>query len=192
MRAPILIVLLIQGHSGIPEDSSGAIISPPSPPLAAMTSSNELALIKNPNRKRDNEGKRKSRREGAAYTIREECERLFCETLKTVFLGDEGRSFNGSNVMGANAHSLPDESVDVYNNYFGKVKTGQGIDAWLEIWDYSGACSFRGFVGGSRDQKSLFAFFDLTVIERDLKQGYSYSAPTEIHSANAEQSHGFN
>lgn len=91
--------------------------------------------------------------------------------MKTVFLGDEGRIFNGSNVMGANAHSRPDESVDVYNNYFGKGKTGQVIDAWLEIWDYSGGCSFRGFVGGNGDQKSLFAFFDSAVIERDLKQG---------------------
>ena len=91
--------------------------------------------------------------------------------MKTIFLGDEGRVFNGSSVMGANAYSPPDESVDMHNNYFGKVKTSQIIDAWLEIWDYSGACSFRGFVGGNGDQKSLFAFFDSTVIERDLKQG---------------------
>lgn len=91
--------------------------------------------------------------------------------MKTVFLGDEGRVFNGSNVMGANAHSPPDGSVNVYNNYFGNVKNGQVIDAWLEIWDYSGGCSFRGFVGGNGDQKSLFAFFDSAVIERDLKQG---------------------
>ena len=148
--------------------SSGLPSPPSSPPLAALTSANELALISKNPKKRD-DGKR-SRKEGAAYTIREECERLFCETLTTVF-GDEKRSFKGSYVMGANAHSPPDEGVDAYNNYFGKVKTGQGIDAWLEIWDYSGGCSFRGFVGGNGDQKSLFAFFDSAVIERDLKQG---------------------
>jgi len=90
--------------------------------------------------------------------------------MKTV-LGDEGRAFNGSYVMGANAHLPPDESVDANNNYFGNVKNGQVIDAWLEVWDYSGGCSFRGFVGGNGDQKSLFAFFDAAVIERDLKQG---------------------
>lgn len=74
--------------------------------------------------------------------------------------------------MGANAHSPPDESVDAYNNYFGKVRTaGQNVDAWLEVWDYAGGCSFRAFVGGNGDQKSLFAFFDSTVIERVLKQG---------------------
>ncbi|KAG0652072.1 hypothetical protein D0Z07_1174 [Hyphodiscus hymeniophilus] len=91
--------------------------------------------------------------------------------MKTVFLGDEGRPSTGSNVMGANAHSPPEEDVDVYNNYFGKVKTGHVMDAWLEIWDYSGACSFRGFVAGKGDQKCLFAFFDSAVIGRDLKQG---------------------
>jgi hypothetical protein len=156
-----------------PRSIQSGLPSPPSsPPLAALTSANELALIsKNPSRKRDNDGKRKSRKEGAAYTIREECERLFCETMKPVFLGDEGRVFKGSNVMGANAHSPPDESVDAYNNYFGNVKNGQAIDAWLEIWDYSGGCSFRGFVGGNGDQKTLFTFFGSAVIERDLKQG---------------------
>jgi hypothetical protein len=164
----------MQGQSGIPEVRSGIPSPPSSPPLAALTSANELALIsKNPNRKRDSDGKRKSRKEGAAHTIREECERLFCETMKTVFLGEEGSAGNGSIVMGANAHSPPNESVDVYdNNYFGNIKrTGQAMDAWLEIWDYAGGCSFRGFVGGNGDEKCLFAFFDSAVIGRDLKQG---------------------
>jgi hypothetical protein len=90
--------------------------------------------------------------------------------MKTVFLGDEGRS-NGSGAMGANAYSPPDESVDVHDNYFGNVKKGQAMDAWLEVWDYAGGCSFRGFVGGNGEKKSLFAFFDSSVIEKDLKQG---------------------
>jgi len=131
-----------------------------------LTSANEIALSRT---RRDNHGKRKSK--GAAYTIREECERLFCETLKTVFLGDEGRQISEDpTVMGANAHSPPEE-VGVHKDYFSKVKSGQFVDAWLEVWDYSGACSFRGFVGGNGDQKSLFVFFDSSVIERDLKQG---------------------
>ena len=91
--------------------------------------------------------------------------------MKTVFLGDEGRVFKGSNAMGANAHSPPDDSVDVHNDYSGRIQKGQAVDAFLEIWDYSSNCSFRGFVGGNGDQKSLFAFFDSSVIERDLKQG---------------------
>lgn len=91
--------------------------------------------------------------------------------MKTVFLGDEGRFSNDSYVMGANAHSPPDEAVDVYNNYFGNVKIGPVMDAWMEVWDYAGGCSFRAFVGGEGDQKSLFAFFDSAVVRRDLKQG---------------------
>ncbi|KAI9048589.1 hypothetical protein LZ554_007422 [Drepanopeziza brunnea f. sp. 'monogermtubi'] len=143
------------------------------PPLAALTSANELALIsKNSNRKRNNDGKSRRRKEGAAYYIREECERLFCDTMNGVFLGEGGKaSSNGSIGMGANAYSPPDESADTYNNYFARRPTPQAIDAWIEIWDYAGGCSFRGFVGGEGDKKSLFAFFDSAVVGRDLKQG---------------------
>jgi hypothetical protein len=95
--------------------------------------------------------------------------------MKTVFLGEEGtRGSNGSIVMGANAYSPPDESVDTYNSYFPKGQKRQqqqSVDAWLEVWDYAGGCSFRGFVGGNGDDKSLFAFFDPAVVGRDLKQG---------------------
>jgi len=122
-------------------------------------------------KKRDTDGRRKSRKEGAAYHIREECERLVCETMKSVFLGEEGHSGNGSILMGANAHTPPDESVDAYNDYFATGRNSLLIDAWIEVWDYAGGCSFRGFVGGDGDQKSLFAFFDSAVVGRDLKQG---------------------
>jgi len=72
--------------------------------------------------------------------------------------------------MGTDAHSLSE--VDAYDkNYLGAVGDGQGVDAWMEVWDYTGGCSFRAFVGGKGDQKSLFAFFNSAVIGRDLKQG---------------------
>jgi len=74
--------------------------------------------------------------------------------------------------MDTDTQSSPDESVLVYNNYFGNGKGGQGIDATLEIWDYAGGCSFRGFVGGLDDKKSVFAFFGSSIIGQDLKQGY--------------------
>jgi len=151
--------------------------SPPSsPPLAALTSANELALISksSTNKTRETDGsKRKSRREGAAYHIREECERLFCETMKAVFLGEEGKAaYNGSIGMVTNAHSPADDSVTAYNNYyFAYGKAGQAMDAWIEVWDYSSGCSFRVFVGGNGENKSLFAFFDSAVVGSDLKQG---------------------
>ena len=96
--------------------------------------------------------------------------------MKTVFLGEEGHAGNnGFIVMGADTHSPPDEGLDVYANYY-DIKHGQGVDAWLEIWDYRGGCSFRGFVGGKGEEKSLFAFFDSSIIGRDLKQGYAACA----------------
>lgn len=92
--------------------------------------------------------------------------------MKTVFLGEEGHmGNNGFIAMGANTHSPPDERLNAYTNFFDDVNYGQGADAWMEIWDYRGGCSFRGFVGGQGDRKSLFAFFDSSIIGKDLKQG---------------------
>jgi hypothetical protein len=90
--------------------------------------------------------------------------------MKTVFLGEGRAANNGSIVMGANAYSPPDESVDAYS-YLGGLTTGQGVDAWLEMWDYTGGCSLRGFVAGNGHEKCLFAFFDAAIIGKDLKQG---------------------
>lgn len=93
--------------------------------------------------------------------------------MSTVFLGENKTASNGSIVMGANAHSPSDESVNAYSSigYFGTSKSGQQIGAWLEIWDYVGGCSFRGFVSGQGGHNTLFAFFDSSVVGRDLKQG---------------------
>jgi len=76
---------------------------------------------------------------------------------------------NGSIVMGANAYSPPDESVDTYD-YFDKPKI-QPVDACIEFWDYTSGCSFRGFVGGDGDKKSLFTFFGSAVVGGELKRG---------------------
>jgi hypothetical protein len=96
--------------------------------------------------------------------------------MKTTFLGEEGSAgINGSIEMDMDRlHSPPDESVIANDiNYFGNAKNGSDtVDAWLEIWDYTGGCSYRGFVGGEGAKKSLFAFFDSAVIGGDLKQGY--------------------
>ncbi|KAF4625286.1 hypothetical protein G7Y89_g12883 [Cudoniella acicularis] len=62
-------------------------------------------------------------------------------------------------------------SQDYHKSYFGNTRRGHDVDAWIEVWDYAGGCSFRGFVGGNGEDKSLFTFFDSAVIGRDLKQG---------------------
>ncbi len=47
---------------------------------------------------------------------------------------------------------------------------GAAVSAWLEIWDYAGGASFRGFVAADGGDKSLFAFFDAGIVGRDVKQ----------------------
>jgi hypothetical protein len=123
-----------------------------------LTPANELALTpKISSRKRDKDGRSKSHREGAAYTIREECERLFCETMKAVFLGEGDATDSGS--IGS----------DTYH-YSGNQNASQ-VTSWLEVWDYAGGCSFRGLVIDSGTEKCLFTFFSSNVVGRDLKPG---------------------
>ncbi|KAK1830924.1 ornithine decarboxylase antizyme-domain-containing protein [Podospora conica] len=78
------------GPSGIPEVPSTGLPSPPSsPPLAAITATNQLALTpkaKSSNARSSNNTHGRNRRGGAALRIREECERFFCETLRAMFL----------------------------------------------------------------------------------------------------------
>ncbi|KAK8178286.1 ornithine decarboxylase antizyme-domain-containing protein [Phyllosticta citribraziliensis] len=84
------------GPSGVPEVSSVSILSPshgvesfadlwlqgmPSPPQSPP-----LAAIRELSTPKKQLGS--ARRGGAACTIAEECERLFCETLRTIFLGE--------------------------------------------------------------------------------------------------------
>lgn len=100
--------------------------------------------------------------------------------MKDVFFG-EGGSSSSSGSFGMDTHNInhsqstpsrEDLSVQHQNyGYFAGHGQGQDIDAWIEVWDYAGGCSFRGFVGGNGENKSLFAFFDSAVIGRDLKQG---------------------
>ncbi len=58
-----------------------------------------------------------------------------------------------------------------------------GVLGWLEIWDYDGGSSFRGFVAedASRGTKSLFVFFDAHSISRDLKKAYVPSHLTLVN-----------
>lgn len=167
------VLISSQGHSGIPEVATTGIPSPPSsPPLAALTSANEVSLIaKNKARKRELDGTTKGRKEGAAYTIREECERLFCETMKTVFLREKDSVDSGSYDLDAHAQQSPPRGAgDVQNNmgYFYEDPKSN-VTEWLELWDYAGGNSFRGFVAGTGDEKCLFAFFDPATVSNDLK-----------------------
>ncbi|KND91745.1 hypothetical protein TOPH_03648 [Tolypocladium ophioglossoides CBS 100239] len=147
--------------------------SPPtSPPLAALTSSNELALLPK-NKKRDIPGRHPERRGGAALMIREECERFFCEPMKTVFHGERNLSMNGSSLSGAYLQTPPPENriSDALQHGAELKARGFEVDAWMEVWDYAGGASFRAFVADDGMEKSLFVFFDVQgVMGRDLKK----------------------
>ncbi|KAK1964526.1 ornithine decarboxylase antizyme [Colletotrichum sublineola] len=185
-----------QGPSGIPEVPSSGLPSPPSsPPLAAITASNELALLPKASSKRRDAvpGKRISRRGGAALSIREECERFFCESMRAVFRGETDTGPRGSglhqgvynnNNGSTNATMLqtppPDEDLAVQPlSSGGRRVAADGnpvassapapATAWLEVWDFAGGASFRAFVADDGTEKSFFALFDRNVIGRDLK-----------------------
>ncbi|KAH0537116.1 hypothetical protein FGG08_006078 [Glutinoglossum americanum] len=114
-------------------------------------------------------------RGGAAHTITEECERLFCESMKIVFLGERGSTDSGALVTGAHLSSNNHANIITGSPRgeanAGLLKGSRDVHEWLEVWDYVGGARFRGFVGGGDDAKSLFIFFDEGVIGRDLKHG---------------------
>jgi hypothetical protein len=119
---------------------------------------------------------RRQPRGGAAYTITEECERLFCESMKIVFLGERGSTDSGALVTGA--HISHNGRANIKGGSpGGEVNSGPSkgsgdVHRWLEVWDYLGGAQFRGFVSGEDEAKSLFTFFDGGVIGKDLKHGY--------------------
>ena len=155
--------------------------SPPlSPPLAARHTSTKLSNQSLSGR---------ARRGGAAYTITEECERLFCDTLRTVFLGEGTSDRQDSLVMGTQNHhhqssaGINDYGVEVQrytdrdtpspemdDRHVGQMGPGK-ISDWLEIWDYVGGNRFRGFVTDSEGEKTMCVFFDQSVVVGDLKAG---------------------
>jgi len=45
------------------------------------------------------------------------------------------------------------------------------VTNWLEIWDYVGGATFRGFIAEDQDARTMFVFFDSGVLNSDLKPG---------------------
>jgi len=138
----------------------------------------------------------------AAYTITEECERLFCGILCAVFLG-EGDQRRESLVVGMRFEEEEDDDrgvsegkvvivgserrrMSVYDGGLGTpppdlgVQDNPRVTQWIEVWDYTGGTRFRGFVAETETKTSrsesknrtLFVFFDEMVVGKDLKQGY--------------------
>ncbi|KAK4185262.1 ornithine decarboxylase antizyme-domain-containing protein [Podospora australis] len=199
LRQANILASCYSGPSGIPEVPSTGLPSPPSsPPLAAInTSTNELALTPKPRKSLTADQSTGRRRGGATLRIREECERFFCETLRAMFLGERNEAMHGSimtaRVFNNNHNNMntttydqqmtpPDDDYPVQQVMGGghhmpvaretPTTTYGTIPAWLEIWDYVGGSSFRGFIAEdlSLCTKTLYVFFDSHVMSRDLKQ----------------------
>ena len=126
--------------------------SPPSPPPTPHSARPALQA-----RKRSGD---------AAYNITEECERLFCETLRAVFLVERGAvlenslvvdmrntSTNKNKQMNAGMtkqhtimkHDLPTPSPSPDGRIYPKERGL--VREYVEVWDYAaGGARFRGFV----------------------------------------------
>ncbi|KAF2878039.1 ornithine decarboxylase antizyme-domain-containing protein [Massariosphaeria phaeospora] len=159
----------------------------PSPPLSPPLDATQIAAKISPSDVASRSGR--ARRGGAAYTITGECERLFCETLRAVFLGEGNLAGQDSLVMGMHDHGshVPTTNINDYGvdlrrrtdrlmdspppDMVGPVRSKGIVSDWVEMWDYVGGNRFRGFVAEQDQEKAMFVFFDQSVIGGDLKAG---------------------
>lgn len=155
--------------SGVPEvkgQTPGLSSLRVNPSLVNLSSANKIIPSSNFNKYDSNVSRNKYQRSGSTHNIQEECERLFCETMKVAFLGAGGRlTKNGSYAM-----SVGIRGKNMYN-LCQQTKKTSSIGAYLVIWDYVSGCRFRGFFGGHGNEKSLFIFFEASVLQKDLKKG---------------------
>lgn len=135
----------------------------------------------------------------------EECERLFCETLRTVFLVEKNTGFETSLLMDLrnNNNNNKDKNVTTSCNvpipqstvmHHGQPTPSPSPDGrnypdqtgllrfYVEVW--CGTIGFRGFVAEKGDMRTMFIFFDRDVVGMDLKQGCvdTISLATQSHA----------
>lgn len=141
-----------QGLSGIPEVPSGTKSTILSPPRDIPATSAELAWTGNIQPEHKGE---------AIHTIPEECERLFCDKLSTIFLGERIRARQESLGM--------DVFQDTQQNQLGSQY--DRIKRWIEVWDYTADTIYRGFVADMEGEKTLFVFLEDKALGNGLKSG---------------------
>ncbi|KAI5364313.1 Putative ornithine decarboxylase antizyme, acyl-CoA N-acyltransferase [Septoria linicola] len=165
----------VNASSGF-EAPPGGVPSPPPSPDAAPVGRPSL--------------RRQRKRSGdAAGHIREECERLFCETLKTVFLVEKDTGFETSLLMDLrNNTTTYTKAVPAQQSHQTIIQHGQPtpssspaahmyagtkelVKEYIEVWDYVAGARFRGFVAEKDDMRTMFIFFDKEVVGMDLKPG---------------------
>lgn len=105
--------------------------------------------------------------------------------MRALFLGEGTTAQNGSLVMGttngemrngggggsgASMHGKKDTIAAVARSRTA-LRRGNIVQHFLEVWDYIGSGSFRGFVVNRAGEKDMFMFFDRAALVRDLKPG---------------------
>ena len=87
--------------------------------------------------------------------------------MRLVFFGEGTTAGTGSPVMAANKNRAKASVKPLAGE---KPRPGM-ISNWIEVWDYAGDASFRGFVTASTPEKALFVLLDEALIGNDLKHG---------------------
>lgn len=144
------------------------------------------------------------RKEGAAYTIAGECERLFCGALRAAFSGSlEGQMVmqNDNRVVAAARRSSRGSEASSYGSQagFGEdlvlrspvlepiatggVKEGNTIEQFFEVFNYAGGGTFRGFTASDeKGMRSMFVFFEEEKLGHDLKPRYVMNCDSDKSS----------
>jgi len=130
-----------------------------------------------------------SRRGAAAHHIRSECERFCCETLRSAFLGEGELDLKDSLVLDAQATYDNTHNGGIGVDHYKSIEGGYALNghsdlhnststtrptlikSYLEIYDYVGGSSFRGFVAERNGNRAMFVFFATGGLGSDLKSG---------------------
>ncbi|KAL4974538.1 ornithine decarboxylase antizyme-domain-containing protein [Aspergillus desertorum] len=138
-------------QSGIPEVPSGlktTYASPPLGPLLVSTTESSYLVYDSLEQKGE-----------AAHTIPRECERLFCDALSAIFLGER---LSRQDSLGRDA------SLTQMENAGGEHSR---IQTWVEVLDYTSDTIYRGFVTNMTGERTLFVFLAETPVGHGLKSG---------------------
>ncbi|KAL4998099.1 ornithine decarboxylase antizyme-domain-containing protein [Aspergillus recurvatus] len=137
--------------SGIPEVPSGSNSPHKSPSLdISLASTMESSYPVDDSLEQKGE---------AAHTIPGECERLFCDALSAIFLGER---LSRQESLGVDA------SLTQMNNAGGE---NPRIETWVEVLDYTSDAIYRGFVTDMTGERTLFVFLAETAAGHGLKSG---------------------
>ncbi|KAM7202621.1 Ornithine decarboxylase antizyme domain containing protein [Naviculisporaceae sp. PSN 640] len=173
------------GPSGIPEVPSTGLPSPPSsPPLAAITSTNQLALTpktssRSGGRSAVDNHNRQLRRGGAALRIREECERFFCETLRALFHGERNMAMQHSGLAGAYHNNTNTNNSNRSNSFSSSDDGTMDLDDELSSNGSSSSVSSTSSFADSHGQLTPPDDYASPIADKTLMASYGVGVNTK-------------